>query len=348
MSEGERLPDPELVGARALRAWITAQPDSCSRVVLFDDGAAVEDVPHVFRHDDVVLLPVGSAPYNGSATAIRYRGALREVGDELFFGERGIELQDYVAAAFVQIVGPTVVGLFDETSWRAFIDDADLARRTGVFPSALLDPRVLLAAPSALARPVELAAPSALRVSADGTISIGMRGDVIGAVDELSTLLTVPLPRLSAVGGDVPRDVLLADLTNRDWIGRFLLTTDLMKMLRLANGAARISGFGWALLDDGLADAQPPTADPFLLETADGLLLADTSTLRRQLLSHRTAVVVEATQTSSSLDLAAERVTRRLGMATADAHALCVEAVAELGVHEGVPFGAPIPAGTEE
>ncbi len=44
--------------------------------------------------------------------------------------------RDYVAAAFVQIIGPTAVRFFDETSWRAFLDDAELARRTGVFPSA--------------------------------------------------------------------------------------------------------------------------------------------------------------------------------------------------------------------
>lgn len=133
MRDDDHAAQPELFGARALREWITGEHTEHSRIFLLEGGADVSDLDDVAGHDDVVLLPAESAPYDGPAGTARYSGALREVGDELFFGERGVELQDYVAAAFVQIIGPTAVRFFDETSWRAFLDDAELARRTGVF-----------------------------------------------------------------------------------------------------------------------------------------------------------------------------------------------------------------------
>jgi hypothetical protein len=335
MHEGERAEATDLLGARVLREWITGQREEHSRVFLVESGAPAHEVARVARHDDVILLPVESATYAGLGSAVHYSGALRDVGDELYFGERGVELQDYVAAAFVQIVGPTAVRFFDESSWRAFLDDADLARRTGVFPSALLDPRVLLANRSALTDPDELETPRALRMCADGRVGIGLQGEIIGSAHELPAVLTVSVPRTAALGGVVPRAVLAADLARREWIARYLNATDLMKMLRLGNGAVRISGFGWSLVDDDLADAEPQRTDPFLLDTADGFVLADTTTLRRQLLSPSTAVVVAVTQTSSSLDVAADRLARQRGTTSSEARTLCLEAVSALSVHVG-------------
>lgn len=325
----------ELLGVRALRQWITGERAECSRVMLVEPGASAAVLDDVTDHDDVVLLPDGSGPYGGPACAVHYSGALGEIGDELFLGERSVELQDYVAAAFVQIVGPTAVSLVDGASWAAFVDDADLARRTGIFPSPLLDPRVLLVGRSALMNPGVLAAPSAIRVSQDGSVSVGVHGDLIGDISELRAVLAVPVPHTATLGRVVPGDLLAADLASREWIGRYLNATDLMKMLRLANGAARISGFGWAGIDDELADAEPLPADPFLLDTAEGFLLADTTTLRRQLLSPTTAMVVAATQTSSTPEVAAERVARQLGGSASHAGRLCREAVVELNIHLG-------------
>lgn len=341
MQDDARVDAAELRGAQALREWITGERAENSRVFLIDSGAPVDGVAEVAGDDDVVLLPSESGPYEGPASAIHYSGVLCDVGDELFFGERGVELQDYVAAAFVQIVGPTAVCLVDASSWRAFLDDAELARHTGVFPSALIDPRVLLAGRSALANPGELETPSALRVSADGRVSAGVRGEDIGSVDEIHAVLTTPVPPIAALGGIASRETLAAELRSREWIGRYLNATDLLKMLRLANGAAAISGFGWFLLDDGLADDEPLAADPFLLETADGFVLADVKTLRRQLLSPSTATVVAATQTSHTSEVAAERVARHLGMPAPEAMNLCLEAVSALNIHFGRRSEAP-------
>ncbi|MEU4015220.1 daptide biosynthesis RiPP recognition protein [Microbacterium sp. NPDC028030] len=337
MRQGERAVEADERGARALREWITGERREYARVFLVEPGAATEDVWGVAGPDDAVLLPMECGAYDGQGMTVRYSGALSDVGDELFLGERVVELQDYVAAAFVQIVGPTAVSMVDGTGWQAFLADADLARRTGVFPSALLDPRVLLADRSALMKPTELVTPSAIRVHRDGSVALGIGGEVIGMVDQLPTLLATPVPRSAALAGAVPAHVLDADLATRGWIGRYLLATDLMKMLRLANGAATISGFGGAFFDDHLADAEPLTADPFLVETADVFVLADTTTLRRQLLSRSTAMVVAATQTSSTLEVAAGRVARQLGTSASEAGTLCREAVTALDVHLGRP-----------
>jgi hypothetical protein len=330
-----RPTESDLIGARALREWITGERSAYSRVFVVEDGAATACLDGVAVQGDAVLLPAGGESYEGPADAVPYTGALAEIGDELFFGERGVELQDYVAAAFVQIIGPTAVCLLDASGWQAFLDDADLARETGVFPSALIDPWVLLADRGALMRPTELTTPSTVRVRSDGRVSVGIRGEIIGDVDDLSTLLAIPRPGVAALDGVAPREKIVDDLNSREWIGRYLGATDLMKMLKYSNGAAKILGFGWSLVDDELADAEPLASEPFLLETADGLLLADTITLRRQLLSPVTAAVVGVTQTSSTLELAAERVARQIGMPEPEAKSLCVEAVAALNIRLG-------------
>lgn len=347
MRDGGGAVGTELIGARALREWITGQRKEHSRVFLIESGATAEcmdGVAGVAGDEDVVLLPEGSGPYGGPARVVHYSGGFREVGDELFFGPRGVELQDYIAASFVQIVGPTAVCLFDASSWQAFLDDAELARRTGVFPSALLDPRVLLADRGALEKPCDLETPRAIRVGADGGVGIGVRGEVIGSVDDLPALLAVPLPRAAVWGWRAAGDPFANDLMNREWIERYLDATDLMKMLRLANGAAKISGFGWSLLDDDLADAEPLAADPFLLETAEGLVLADTRTLRRQLLSPSTAQAVAVIQTSSTPEVAAERVARQFGTRSSEADLLCREAVTALNIHFGRRMDVSCPA----
>lgn len=340
MREDGRPAEAEIVGARALREWITGERDEYSRVFLVDGGAATAGVAEVAGRDDVILLPEAGEPYGGLGRAVRYSGAWEEIGDELFFGTRAVELQDYVAAAFVQIVGPTAVCFTSAAGWHAFLVDADIARDTGVFPSALIDPRVILAGRTALARPGEPMTPTAIRVRSDGRVSVGVRGEVIGSVDDLPTLLTIPLPRVAALGGIAAREELTADLTCREWIERYLDATDLIKMLRFANGAAKLSGFGWSLVEDGLADAQPLTADPFLLETCDGFLLADIRTLRRQLLSPVTARVVAVIQTSSAPEVATERVSRLLGTPPEEANRLCLDAVGALDVRFGRRAGA--------
>lgn len=332
--------DIELADARAIGEWISGELREYARVFLVDEGIDPGVLRGVVHEADVLLVPASDATVELPGSIVRYRGAAREIGDELYVGDRGVELQDYIAAAYVQILGPTAVTVIDDRCWRAFLDDAELARRTGVFPSALIDPRVILANRRALVRPTTIEVPRVFRIGADGQVSIGMHGQVIGGIDDLPHVVSTPRPRSEALGGVTLARAAEEDPGRPDRIERYLRATDLMKMLRLANGEARIAGFGWTLVEDGLADAEPRPADPFLLECAEGFLLADTGTLRRQLLTSVTAQVVAITQTSSTTHVAAARLARALRVSLEDAGALSAEAVGALGIHPGTGIGA--------
>ncbi|MCT1363024.1 MULTISPECIES: daptide biosynthesis RiPP recognition protein [unclassified Microbacterium] len=343
--EGPTGEDP-LLGPHALRAWVTGAREARTRVFLRETEAGADAVAAAAGPEDVIFQPLESTSRPGTARIVGYSGTLADLGDEFFLAERGVELQDYIAASFVQIIGPTAVRFFDEASWRAFLDDADLARSTGVFAAAMLDPRVLLAGRHVLARPHEVETPSALRIDADGGVHLGLQGQEIGHVRDLPAVLGQALPEASALGGVPGSADLITELDARLWIGRYLDAADLRKMLRLPNGTGRIAGFGWTLLDDGLADAEPEATDPFLLDTAEGLLLADVGTRRRHLLSPLTATVVDAIQTSRTRGLAAARVARACGVPDAHARRLCLEALEVLGLHLGRPVESGQSGGT--
>ncbi|WP_256999527.1 daptide biosynthesis RiPP recognition protein [Microbacterium sp. SZ1] len=325
----------EVVGARALREFLTGERNIYRRVFLVDVDAPAEAVIHAAGAHDAVLLPEGTASPATSAALSRYSGRLEESGDEMLFGETAVELQDYVAAGFVQLVGPTVVAVLDMPGWEAFLDDARLARRTGVFPSALLDPRVVLAERSALERPRAIEIPNAIRVRADGAFTVGMRGEVVGHIVQTPDRLTEPFARGARLGGAPSIEELTAPGPGRDATARYLRAIDLLRMLRVVNGV-RVSGFGWSLIDDDRADAEPSASDPFLLDTAEGFVLADVDSRRRRALSLLTAVVVEATQTSSARELAVERIARRLTVSASDAGRLCEDAIGALGISFGI------------
>lgn len=327
--------DTDLRGARALREWVTGEPREYARVFLVESGASAETLHGCTSPDDVVLLPAESEGHDGPAQTVRYTGSLNQIGDELYLGARGVELQDYIAAAFVQILGPTVVRFADEASWHAFLDDAELARHTGVFPTALTDPRVLLADRGALMHPAERRRPSAIRVGSGGRIGIGVHGASAVGGGQLAEVLAEPRPGVLALDGIASETDLIADLARHPWLPRYLTAIELVKMLRLTDGESTIAGFGWSPLADGGSDAEPLRADPFLLRTPDGFVLADTTTLRRQLLPPATAMVVAATQTSTTLARAADRTARLLGIAVQDARALCRQAIQALNVHPG-------------
>lgn len=335
MHNGSTEAETELRDARALREWITGEQKQFSRVFSVETDAQIDGLPALLGADDVLFLPAAGEPYRGPAHVVRYSGALSEIGDELFIGDRSVELQDYIAAEFIQMVGPTAVCIGDAPGWHAFVDDAEVARRTGVFPTTLLDPRVLLVNRGALTDPLGVARPTAFRIGAHGRVSLGVLGADIGRVGAAETTFTAPRLRNLELGSTVRQAMSVGGYTSRPWIGRYLNATDLMKMLRLANGAARISGFGWTALEDGGADAEPRNDDPFLIEMREGVVLADTVSLRRRLLSPVTAVVVAATQTSSTLEVAGERVARRCGLDVSHATRLCRDAVSALGIHSG-------------
>ncbi len=338
----------ELFAARTLREWITGARTEYGRMFFLDSGAPFGAIAPFLSADDVVIAPEHDAPTHDRARILTYSGQFTDPGDELFVGHRGVELQDYLAAAFVEVVGPTAVRFFDQAGWTAFLDDAELARRTGVFPPPLIDPRVALADRDALIAPARSEPPRAVRVDQTGRISLGMQGIVLGDVNDTATALSRPVPPIAALGDVVAHEHVASDLRDAPWLPRYLHAIELVKMLALGNGVAKVAGFGWSVSEDGRAESVTPAADPFIVSTQDGVVLADVISRRRQLLTPLTADVVSIVQTSASLPTARDRLAALHGIDTHRAELLCRDALDRLGVHSGGPrdevlVGAQVP-----
>ncbi|MBD8206450.1 hypothetical protein IFU08_02085 [Microbacterium sp. CFBP 8790] len=330
--------------ARIVIDWITGSRGPVAHAVFCADPRVAHTAAALLDDTAVVLMPESAGRVETRALVVPYSGALDEVGDTLHVGGRSVELQHYLAAAYVELIVPTVVRFLDADGWSAFLDDADLARRTGVFSSAVVDPRLRLGDGAVLHAPFATQRPGILHVHGDGQVTAGPQGGVLGEVDDLARILDTPVPRLIAFAGLSPLAALHADVARRPWLGRYLRAAELAGLLGARGGRRRIDGFGQSSIVDERADANPASDDPFLVETDDGILLADPRTRRRQLLSTEAATVVAAMQTSSTLEFAIERCRAALGITTANARALCAEAGARLGVHVGVSAttaGAP-------
>ncbi|WP_216822640.1 daptide biosynthesis RiPP recognition protein [Microbacterium foliorum] len=325
----------DVVAARTIREWISGERTECRRIFFVSNGADPSVLDGVIGGDDVVLLPLDCDWSTARAREVRYAGQLLDVGDELFINGRSVELQDYLSAGFVEIVGPTAVRFFDEAGWRAFFDDADLARQTGVFPAPLVDPRVVLADRNALDAERASAAPLAVRLDADGAIGLGMQGIILGHTDDLGSAINRLVSRAEAFTAAVPAAVVDDDLVSRPWLPRYLRAAELIKMLRIATGAIEIDGFGWSHVTDERADAEPLSSDPFLVNGSEGILFANVASRRRQLLTPLTADVVSILQTSSYIDLAHDRVAARHGTGRSTAANLCSNALELLSVNLG-------------
>jgi hypothetical protein len=330
------------IASRTIREWITGVRTDYERIFYVAPGANPAALEQVLGQDDAVLLPADSDWSPDHGLVVKYSGEMSEAGDEFFVNDRGIELQDYISAGFIEIVGPTAIRFFDEAGWRAFVADADLARRTGVFPSALIDPRVLLADRAMFVPGGSSSLPHAFRLDADGFIHLGMQGIPLGHMDNWDAALGSAVSTADALGASVPPVVVHADLGAHPWLPRYMNATELIKTLQLDNGTAKIDGFGWSNIDDERADAEPLPTDPFMLDTPSGLILADIATRRRQLLTPLSAEVVSAIQTSSSVELARDRVSTRQNIDQSVAGKLCNDAIELLNVNLGHQKESPL------
>lgn len=333
---------PGFIEMRTIREWISGERTDFARIFFVAAEANPAGLERVLSRDDAVLLPVNCNWSPDHGRVVKYTGQMLEAGDELFINDRGVELQDYLSAGFVEIVGPTAVRFFDEAGWRAFLDDADLARRTGVFPSSLIDPRVVLADRDMFTDGGSTSLPQAFRLEADGTIGLGMQGITLGNADNWDAALSSHVSKTDVLGAAVPPADVNADLGTHPWLPRYLNAAELIKMLQLDNGTAKVDGFGWSNFEDKRADAEPSAADPFMLETSSGLILADITSRRRQLLTPLTAQVVSVIQSSISLELARDRVSARRDIDETAAARLCSDAIELLNVNLGRQKVAPV------
>lgn len=329
------IPEEDARTYRAVQQCLMGSTGEFARAFFVESGIDDAFLDGVVTVDDVVLVTSEYRAGVGGAFRVEYEGAAREPGDEFHIAGHRIEVQDYVSAAFSEPMGPTVVALADTAGWKAFVEDADLARRTGVLPAPLIDPRMQLADRAALSEPWRSDPPRCVWIRGDGVVSAGARGRALGPIADVKRIVDTPCAGSAAIDGAIDGQALHAALDVRPWIGRYLRVADLVRALRLDLGVDAVSGFGWAVVDDGAADAEPVADDPILLRTAGELQLADLSTRRRQRLAEATAAVVEIVQTSGDAERADERIAARLGIGRHRARQLSIQAIAELGVRRG-------------
>lgn len=325
----------ELRVLRAVHDWIAGVAEAGTRVLFIEPGAGAGALVSMLGSDDAVIAPATFDVGETNAHVVRYTGSLLAPGDRLQIGGRSIEMQDYAGASFREVAAPTSLRLGDEAGWSAFLDHADIARRAGVLPALLLDPHVQLAGHAVLSSPLAMEPPTVAHACADGMVRHGMEGVALAPSAEPSGVWGAPVPRLTALGRFIPVAVLRAGVEKRPWLGRYLGAVALMRTLRLDRIRDRICGFGYSVADVAGADAEPLSDDPLLVRIDGQLHLADLATRRRRRLLPEAAEVVEIVQTSTTTELAVDRVAVALATSPHAARSLCEQTRTRLGVRLG-------------
>ncbi|MDF2507475.1 MAG: hypothetical protein K0Q52_1334 [Microbacterium sp.] len=307
--------------ATAFEQYVSGRRGIVEGAVFFlESGDHIEEVLRAAEPGDIVIAPGRHA----DPRTIGYDGSFREPGDEITLdGRHAFELQDYLAAPFLSIVGLTIVRQGSASGLAAFLSDADTARESGFFVDQLLSGLVLLDSRTSFVHADE-ADLVRVHVTASGEYRDGPDGLLLGSVgDERADVEATAAEgtgRGRAFARIVDPRVLEADLDDRPWLARYVAALDLLRQWDGALTRPAISGFGGHLvraLDEGTAAAVASEA-PFLV-TGDGedFILVDPVSLRRFRLG------VDAARAAECL------------MATGDEAAASVMLATELGRHTG-------------
>lgn len=244
-------------------------------------------------------------------------GGISEPGDELFVGDGlFVYTQDYLSTPFLAVAGTTIVRMTGPEDYRAFLEDADIARAKGSFVEQLLNPSVFLADQCALGTTHLCGALALLRlhISAVGEVRTSPGGSVLGTVestvDELEKAAVEPFGDVCLNGVVDPSEVDEAR-RERPWLSRYLRTLDVLRGLRAEGRAGyRVSGFGGRLVDTLPATLTEPVDAPLLLWNDEEHLLCDTTTGRLFRLGADAAKLTELLLVSGSgaVELAREHL----------------------------------------
>ncbi|MER5417983.1 daptide biosynthesis RiPP recognition protein [Streptomyces virginiae] len=260
-----------------LISWATASPlaepvgsGGVGTLVLADPAHIPAVISAGLVGPRTLLLAPGDAT-GVLAPAVGYDGSLAEAGDEFSNGQDFfLQTHAYAASPFMTVFGPTVVRVFDQSDFEAFLADADRALVDGVFPEFLITSSVVLADPAALTGAHAPADGPALRlyVDRDGQVSTSPTGAVLGTVHDSLDTLTERFartgPGAAALEVAVPAEAREAALLARPFLPRYLEAVAALCSL-MARGVTglRVSGFG-SRLTPGLAAAGADLADPTL------------------------------------------------------------------------------------
>ncbi|MDF2560548.1 MAG: hypothetical protein K0R99_1994 [Microbacterium sp.] len=305
--------------ATAFEQYVSGRRGIVEGAVFFlESGDHLEEVLRAAEPCDIVIAPTRHA----DPRTIGYDGSFLDPGDEITLdGRHAFELQDYLAAPFLTIAGPTVVRQFSAVGIAAFLSDADTARDSGVFVGQLLNTEVLLDSRASFLA-ADLFGDSLVRVhvTRNGEYRDGPDGLLLGRVGDdradVEATAAAGAGRGRSFAGIVDPRVVEADLDDRPWFARYLAALDLLRGWGGATQRPAISGFGGhlvtALEESGAYPSILSAHAPFLA-TADGeqYLLVDRATRRRLRLGVDAAraaecLIATATESEAVALLAAE------------------------------------------
>jgi hypothetical protein len=317
----DRLADLSRI-RRHLISWgtgtpVPGAPDGASTIVVEDPahlGAVVDS--GVAGAETLILVPGDDS--SSDPRVVGYSGSCTEPGGELAVGEDFyLQIQDYAAAGFMALLGPTLVTVTGPDDFGLFLADADHARVEGRFPDFAVAGPVRLANLPALGAPVGTDGPALrLHVDAVARLSTSPTGSALGTVGAGPAELRRAWRRRNEAGA-VPCAVCLGgvldeprrsdELAARPWLPRYLAALDALRALN-AGGVAglRVVGFGAGLLPGRDHHTVADASDALLLFNEEAAFVREIGTGRTFGLSLRAARYAEALLTRGSVDAASE------------------------------------------
>lgn len=311
---GELTLSQQQTVAAAVDQWITGMPGRIAGHVIF-----VENPEHVGYAKTVVtegsvILALNGDKDDEAITTVS--GSFHAAGEEILVdGTLSLEIQDYVAIPFVNLVGVTVVRMTTSEDWHAFFDDAEEARRSGYFVRQLTEVNAVLSERALLTglgqKGMSLAR---LHITTDGRILSGPFGAEIGRVgDAIEDLRAKTVGPGSAIANcEVDVEALKAN----PWIPRYLAALDAWKFIpREARETTRFVGFGVSLFST--ASGVPSAFAPFIVQWAGEYTLLDTKSGRVFKIGVDAATIIEAISNFRDVSAAAAVIAPALNVSEA-------------------------------
>ena len=237
------------------------------------------------------VFAAGASDDDSGPVVMGYEGSLGDAGSEVQVGSSYfLQTQDYGTSEYLSLIGATLVRVVDDSDLEVFAEDADLARRSGVFPEFLTHHLVQLCDVPALGgASLEDGPGLRLYVDREGGVSTSPSGLRLGeAGDDLAALGkewhrlngASGAPCAVSLGSQVDEDVRVETVRARPWLARYHQAIAALQHLRgreVEPGAeVRVSGFGGRLVPE-LEGVTRPADDgygvPTLLWSEDWVYL---------------------------------------------------------------------------
>lgn len=307
--------------AAAVDQWVTGIPGRIRGHVIFVENPDHTEYAKTVAGEDSVVLVLNGDRTDAGIVAVT--GSFDVAGEELLVdGTLSLEIQDYVAIPFVNLVGVTVVRITTKEDWQAFSDDAEEACRTGHFVQQLTEVNAVLAERGLLnGQPKDNLLLARLHITWDGSILSGPYGAKIGTIGDALPDLTVRAialrPESAVAAAYYPWDI-YESLAAKPWIARYLAALDAWKFVaREDRPATKLMGFGASLYGAALRDGLPSAHAPFILKRGSEHTLLDARTGRLFKIGPDAAAIIEAVSNLRDVKVAAIAVAPALNVPAA-------------------------------